>query len=263
VTTVEETSTVDGWAWQRSWDRQQEGFMLDREHRFTAMLDVVEAVTADLGRPPRVLDLAAGTGSISLRLLRRRPDARITLVDLDPVLLHIARASLPTTVDVRVADLRDPGWRRHLPGDGFDAVLTATAMHWLSADRLAALYQEIHEVLGPGGVFINADHMTDDGLPTITAALSEYERRRRDAWYTAGVVHSWEQWWEHVAADPTLGPLKRQRDELFSTRHSQEWLPALSWHQDALRGAGFAETGLVWRGGTDAAVAARRSTGAG
>jgi len=236
--------------------------MLDREHRFTAMLDVVEAVSGDLGRPPRVLDLAGGTGSISLRLLQRRPDARVTLVDLDPVLLRIARATLPTTVAICATDLRDPAWHRHLPRDRFDAVLTATAMHWLTADRLATLYREIHGLVGPGGVFINADHMPDDGLPTITAALSEYEDRRRDAWYTAGVVRSWQQWWEHVAADPFLGPLNQQRDELFSTRHAQEWLPAASWHQDALRDAGFAEVGLIWRGGTDAAVAARRGVDA-
>ncbi|MEE3921525.1 hypothetical protein V2I01_34525 [Micromonospora sp. BRA006-A] len=44
-------------AWQESWDRQQEAYLPDREHRFAAMLDAVEAVAGD--RPPRVLDLAA------------------------------------------------------------------------------------------------------------------------------------------------------------------------------------------------------------
>lgn len=38
--------------------------------------------------------------------------------------------------------------------------------------------------------------------------------------------------------------------------HSAEWTPPVGWHLDALRSAGFAEAGLLWRGGTDAAVAA-------
>jgi hypothetical protein len=31
-------------AWHESWDRQQETYMPDREHRFTTVLDVLEAV---------------------------------------------------------------------------------------------------------------------------------------------------------------------------------------------------------------------------
>jgi SAM-dependent methyltransferase len=250
---------INGSAWQDSWDRQQEGFMPDREQRFGAMLDTVEAVVGPDARAPRVLDLAGGTGSISLRLLRRRPDAQVTLVDLDPVLLHIARATLPDPVRVVTTDLRDPSWHRKLPDAGFDAVLTATALHWLPADRLAAVYAEVHELLAPGGILVNADHMVDDGLPTLTGALKAADKRRREAWYAAGAVLTWEQWWQHVSADPVLGPLKVRRDELFSIHHAQEWTPEVSWHLTALRDAGFAETGLIWRGGMDAAVVGRRA----
>jgi SAM-dependent methyltransferase len=251
-------STVDGLAWQRSWDRQQEVFMPDREQRFGAMLDAVEAVAARLDRPPRVLDLAGGTGSISLRLLRRLPAAEITLLDLDPVLLHIARTTLPAGVRVAVADLREPDWFRAVPAAGFDAILTATALHWLAADRLAALYRDLHRLLARGGLFVNADHMPDEGMPALNAALGEADRRRREAWYAAAVALSWEGWWEHVTADPTLGPLKAQRDTLFGIDHSQEWTPGVTWHLSALRDAGFAETGLLWRGGRDAAVVGMR-----
>ena len=69
--------------------------MPDREERFAAMLDAVEAVAG--GRAPRVLDLAGGTGSISLRALRALPRRRATtLVDVDPVLLTIARGARST-----------------------------------------------------------------------------------------------------------------------------------------------------------------------
>ena len=83
---------LDPVAWQESWDRQQEAYLPDREERFAALLDTV-AATAD-GPAPAVLDLAGGTGSISLRVLRRFPYATTTLLDVDPVLMTIARESL-------------------------------------------------------------------------------------------------------------------------------------------------------------------------
>jgi trans-aconitate methyltransferase len=246
--------------WQESWDRQQESFMPDREHRFTAMLDAVDAVTD--GAPPRLLDLAGGTGTITLRALARFPDAEVTLLDQDPVLLAIARATLPGRVTVTVADLATPGWVDALerPDDrGYDAVLTATALHWLPAERVAALYAEIRGVLRPGGVFANADHMPEDSLGDLTKRLTARADARREARYATGAALSWGDWWQRVAADPTLAPLLAERDRIYPTAgHSAEWTPPAGWHLDALREAGFTERGVLWRGGADAAVAGVR-----
>ncbi|MEV4481915.1 class I SAM-dependent methyltransferase [Micromonospora coxensis] len=247
---------VDARAWQESWDRQQEAYLPDREHRFAALLDAAEAAAGD--RPPRLLDLAGGTGSISLRALARRPDAQVTVLDLDPVLLHIAEASLPGHAAVVTADLSRPEWPDALPHREYDAVLTATALHWLDGPRLAALYREIRQVLKPGGVFVNADHMPDDTLPTLTGRLSEQARQRRAARRRAGAALSWEGWWEQAAADPDLAALVEKRREIYPTGHSPEWTPAAGWHLDALRSAGFGEVGVLWRNGADAAVAAVR-----
>ncbi len=248
--------TIDAAAWQVSWDRQQEAYLPDREERFAALLDTVDAVTD--GTPPRILDLAGGTGSISLRALRRFPGAVTILLDLDPALLTIARASLDDRSTVVEADLRTPDWVAALPHRDFDAVLTATALHWIEADRLAALYAEIREVLRPGGVFVNVDHMPDDGLPGLGERLGARARARREALYAAGAVLSWDRWWEHAATDPALGPAVEERAKIFSGGHSAEWLPPASWHLHALRTARFRETGLVWRGARDAAVAGVR-----
>ncbi|MFI5846259.1 class I SAM-dependent methyltransferase [Micromonospora chalcea] len=247
---------LDVRAWQESWDRQQEAFMPDREHRFTAMLDAVEAVADD--RPPRVLDLAGGTGSISLRTLARRPDAEVTVLDLDPVLLTLAEAALAGRATVVTADLNSSGWAAALPHRDYDAVLTATALHWVDGPRLAELYREIRDVLRPGGVFVNADHMPDDAMPTLTARLDARSRARRDARYRAGAALSWPDWWARAADDPVLGPLVEKRRQIYPTGHSPEWSPPAAWHLDALRAAGFAEAGVLWRGGGDAAVAALR-----
>src|SRR5690349_8418073 len=155
--------------WQESWDRQQEAYLPDREHRIAAMLDAVAAV-APQGRP-KILDLAGGTGTISLRALDRFPHAQVTVLDQDPVLLALAEAALDGRAHIVAADLGRPDWTQALPHGDYDAVLTATALHWLPADRLAVLYAEIRTVLRPAGLFANADHMPDENLPELTKRL--------------------------------------------------------------------------------------------
>ncbi|MFE9689226.1 class I SAM-dependent methyltransferase [Micromonospora sp. NPDC005806] len=247
---------LDARAWQESWDRQQEAYLPDREHRFAALLDAAEAATD--ARPLQLLDLAGGTGSISLRALARHPDAQVTVLDLDPVLLTIAEASLSGRATVVTADLNRADWPEALPHRAYDAVLTATALHWLDGPRLAELYREIRDVLRPGGVLVNADHMPDDALPTLTTRLSDRARQRRAARHQAGAALSWEGWWAQAAADPVLAPLVDKRQQIYPTGHSPEWTPPAGWHLDALRAAGFTEAGVLWRNGSDAAVAALR-----
>jgi len=249
--------SINASAWQESWDRQQEAFMPDREQRFAAMLDAVAATTD--GRPPRVLDLAGGTGTISLRTLARFAGADVTVLDQDPVLLAIADASLGDRGTVLDADLSDPGWRAKLPRQEFDAVLTATALHWLPADRVAALYAEVREVLRPGGIFANADHMPDEALPTLSERLRAHARVRREARYATGAATSWSDWWARAAADDFLAPRAVERARVYpAAEHNQEWTPPAVWHIDALRMAGFTEAGVLWRRGTDAMVAGLR-----
>ena len=243
--------------WQESWDRQQEAFLPDREERFAAMLEAVAATTE--GAAPRVLDLAGGTGTISLRALARFPAAQVTVLDQDPVLMAIASASLRDRGQVVDADLSDPGWRAKLPGEDFDAVLTATALHWLPAERVAVLYGEVREVLRPGGIFVNADHMPEDSLPTLSERLRDHGRAEREARYAAGAATGWDDWWALAAADEFLAPKAVERERIYpKTRHGQEWNPPALWHVDALRVAGFSEAGVLWRGGTDAAVVGLR-----
>lgn len=249
---------MDWEQWQRSWDVQQAAYLPDREERFAALLDVVEA---QCGPEPRVLDLACGTGSISLRLLRRLPGARSVALDLDPALLRIAAATFESDDRVTIvrADLSAPGWQAAAGGEPFDAVLTATALHWLPAERLEVLYAEIREVLRPGGVFCNADHMADDGLPGLSARLDELAKSVREAKYAAGEALSWAGWWEAARRSPELADAVAERDLIFGgTGDHGDSLPVAAGHLAYLRSAGFSEAGLVWRGLTDAAFAAVR-----
>jgi SAM-dependent methyltransferase len=244
-------------AWQKSWDRQQEGYMPDRETRLAALLDVVEAVA---GPRPLVLDLACGTGTISRRLLERFPEARSIAVDIDPALLTIARATLGDDERVRLvrADLADPAWVRRLPEAPVDAVLTATALHWLPEPVLRRVYRDLAGIVRPGGALANADQMEPPDLPRLGAALAAVEARRQDRVRADGRP-DWDGWWDIAAVDPLIAEAVAERRVLFGgANHPAEFDPPSSWHAQALLDAGFAEAGVVWRSGAGAVVAALR-----
>jgi hypothetical protein len=77
----------------------------------------------------------------------------------------------------------------------------------------------------------------------------------REARYAAGAATSWGDWWRIAAADEFLAPRAVERDRIYpSSDHNHEWTPPARWHVEALRAAGYAEAGVLWRGGTDAAV---------
>ncbi|MGW7515817.1 class I SAM-dependent methyltransferase [Streptomyces sp. NPDC054796] len=234
--------------WQDSWDRQQEWYLPDREERFRVMLDMVEAL---VGPEPRVLDLACGTGSISDRLLKRFPGARSVGVDLDPALLTIARGHFAgeRRAQFVTADLGDPAWVDKLPEGPYDAVLTATALHWLQTEPLRTLYGQIGGVLREGGVFMNADHMPDESTPRINEAAHAFDKARREREREGG-SQDWIAWWQEMAADPELSGVVAERYRIFGDPaagdHVHGEVQSAAWHAEALRSVGFAEARQVW-----------------
>ncbi|MEU3850711.1 class I SAM-dependent methyltransferase [Streptomyces sp. NPDC029554] len=249
------TATTDWQAWQESWDRQQEWYMPDREERFRIMLDMVEAV---VGTAPRVLDLACGTGTITARLLARFPDATSTGVDLDPALLAIAEGTFAgdDRVALVTADLKDPDWPARLPHDTYDAVLTATALHWLHREPLAELYGRLAGLVRDGGVFMNADHMIDETTPRINAAERAQRHARMEQARRTGVL-GWTEWWQLAAQDPVLAGPTARRHEIYGD-HADGDTPSVQWHARVLREKGFGEVRPVWCSPSDTLLLAMK-----
>jgi SAM-dependent methyltransferase len=234
--------------WVERWDRQQEYYMPDREERFTALIDAVEAGT---GRPdPLVLDLGCGPGSLGVRLLARLPKAEVTGADADPVTLALGRAVYADRIRFVTADLRQPGWTERLSLDRQpDAVVSTTALHWLPVPDLRALYADIAALLRPGGLFLNGDHLRDASpvLAGLQQAIPELEYNRR---FPGGHDEKWQDWWDAAAEDRDLAPLVAERAALFPPGgHGFTESALLSTHSGALRDAGFAEVGTLWQRG--------------
>ena len=89
----------------------------------------------------KVLDLGAGTGKLTTRLVERGLD--VVAVDPIPDMLEVLRASLPATRALLGTAEEIP-----LQDNSVDAVLVAQAWHWVDPERAIP---EVARVLRPGG----------------------------------------------------------------------------------------------------------------
>jgi tRNA (cmo5U34)-methyltransferase len=145
------------------------GSYLEGRETLIPMLDVMEdLVRRLLTRAPRpigrFLDLGCGGGAMS-DLVRSINPAEAVLVDFSEPMLEAARRRRGDGEGWHVArgDLGDPGWREELPVKRYDAVVSGLAIHHLPAARKRALFEEVHDLLEPGGMFVNLDYVTQHG----------------------------------------------------------------------------------------------------
>jgi SAM-dependent methyltransferase len=128
---------------------------------------LLEHVSRDVRR---ILDLGTGDGRL-LALLRidRREMLGVGL-DFSELMLEAAqrRFANDTRIELVKHDLAQP-----LPALGrFDAVVSSFAIHHLEHERKRSLYREIFDLLEPGGVFANFEHVAS---PTHRVHLAFFE----------------------------------------------------------------------------------------
>ena len=240
------------------WDRQQEAYIKTREARFDIMFEVLGSA---LGGEFTVIDAACGPGSLSQRLLARFPKAKVIVIDADVMLLEIAHVALAQHADrsrVVKADLSNPTWAdlvsqaaKELDAGQPNAIVSTTALHWLSPGALAEFYGVAGELLTPGGIAMNGDHMRfDTRWPTLTT-VAKQNRDRTEAEAVASGADDWAAWWARAAAISRLAELKAERDAFFAARPGKRPSSgedcSVDFHVSALRHAGFTEVGTVWQ----------------
>ena len=127
-------------------------------------LDVMLRVIANRQQPViNFLDLGCGDGILAGLILERYPAAAGTLLDFAQPMLAAARQKLSAT-DTHLtfvqADYATPTWletvRHQAP---FDLVVSGYSIHHQPDSRKQRLYAEIFELLQPGGLFINVEHV--------------------------------------------------------------------------------------------------------
>ena len=104
----------------------------------------------------RILDLGTGDGRLLALLRADRPESSGVAVDVsEPMLEHARKRFAGAPVELIRHDLAEP-----LPDLGrFDGVVSSFAIHHLEDERKRSIYAEIFELLEPGGVFANLEHI--------------------------------------------------------------------------------------------------------
>jgi len=118
-------------------------------------------------RPPRVVDLGAGTGILAGALARLGAD--VVAVEPDPEMLAELRRGLP-----EVRALEGSAEAIPLPDQSMDAALCGQSLHWFDLDRALP---EIGRVLRPGGVLAGLWNVEDDRVGWVAELAGITESR--------------------------------------------------------------------------------------
>ena len=141
-------------------------------------IDVMLRLIDACERPVRrVLDLGCGDGVLAAAALDRLPQAELVLADFSEPMLEAARhrfSAAGTPVHYVLADYGVPSWTISVcEWSPYDAIVSGFSIHHQADDRKRAIYQEIFELLNPGGIFINIEHVSS---PTAWTRSLQDER---------------------------------------------------------------------------------------
>ena len=144
-----------GEEWKRAeWVDRYLGMADEFPHRLEGEGVLLDHVPRDVRR---VLDLGTGNGRLLALVLADRPEASGVGLDFSAPMLAQARERFAGGGRIELVE-HDLG--QLLPSLGrFDAVVSSFAIHHLEHERKRSLYAEAFDLLEPGGVFANFEHV--------------------------------------------------------------------------------------------------------
>jgi ubiquinone/menaquinone biosynthesis C-methylase UbiE len=111
----------------------------------------------------RFLDVGCGDGVLSHAMLDRFPESSAVLVDFSAPMLEAAAGRLGeygSRVVIGHIDYGEPGWAKRLPpGPPFHAVISGYSIHHQTDLGKHYVYSTIFDLLAPGGMFVNIEHV--------------------------------------------------------------------------------------------------------
>lgn len=160
------------------------------------------------GDDQRVLDVGGGMGRMSVPLSRRH---FVTLTDISPQMLELARPHASERLTIEVADGRSLPYEHGT----FDYVLCIDVMPHIPDPRL--LLRETRRVLRPGGTLVID---VTNSVPLWTLAYPRYVGRRPrrwlETWRAGGVLPEWKARVRHHRRNELVDLLEREGFRLIS-----------------------------------------------
>lgn len=118
--------------------------------------------------PRSFLDLGCGDGILGHALLDAYSPHNVVgiFADFSPPMLDAARVRLAGEDAIFVeVDYAHPGWEsgvrlpREEVASGFDIIVSGFSIHHQPDTRKREIYKEIYDLLSPGGIFLNLEHV--------------------------------------------------------------------------------------------------------
>lgn len=96
-------------------------------------------------KPKTILEIGCGTGGLSALLVKKFPEAKITVSDISSQMLFVCQKNIGDRVGYRVVDAEK------LPFDmgSFDLIISSLALQWVS--NLPSVLRNLVDILNPGG----------------------------------------------------------------------------------------------------------------
>jgi SAM-dependent methyltransferase len=178
------------------------------------------------------LDIGCGDGRLAELAFRAFPAARGVGVDGSEAMLARGRERLApwaSQLELRLGNLEEEAWCAGLPAP-FDVVLSGYTIHHLEDDRKRRVYEQIYDLLRPGGLFLHNEH--------VASASPLGESLFEDVY----VDHFCRQ-----STDPDVDPAAvrrryRERPDRLANR-----LTPLETQLQWMREIGFAEVECFWK----------------
>lgn len=132
-----------------------------------AAAEQIDVMLRLLGTVPqgvqRFIDIGCGDGVLGAAILSQYPKAHGVFIDFSDSMLEAAREQFQGNDGQRIEalDYGDPEWVAAVEADApYDAIVSGFSIHHQPDRRKRELYEEIYDLLAPGGFFVNVEHVT-------------------------------------------------------------------------------------------------------
>lgn len=127
--------------------------------------------------PATGLDLGCGDGRLGKAVMEAFPGMEFAFVDFSQKMIDAAKLNLAGAEDRTsfvTADFGASGWTQGVRDKApFDVIVSGFAIHHLPDDGKKRVYRGIFDLLSPGGVFLNFEHISS-ATPWVEERFDEF-----------------------------------------------------------------------------------------
>lgn len=232
---------MSGWrVWQdtkiaHGFTERRRGGLLGSEAQIETMLRLISYVEAP---QLSVLDLGCGDGILLQSIMSGFPVSHAVALDGSPAMLEKAETRFEglglfsDLVEFVEADFNESEWTDRLPVAAFDVIVSGFAIHHSEDEGKGTIYRQVFQLLNPGGVFVNIEHV---------ASLSSIGEEMFETAYAEQLAKWRRSNGEEVTPEQVYVELQMRPDKAANRLASVE--EQLGW----LRELGFVNVDCYWK----------------